>query len=85
MTKCKVAPFKLEDGEWLETAWASPAAGPGWANSPLKVLIGGPGGWRVEYLQPDQQSRDIWMLYGISAAVNGAMLRAAALALGEQP
>ena len=70
---------RLAPGEYVVTAWAESAAGPGWSNSPLLVLIGNPDGkHRIEYLQPDDQTMVMVTLYGISSQVHESMRRAAA-------
>ena len=63
--------------EHIVTAWAEPAAGPGWANRPLWVLIrDGDGKLRVECIQPADQTVDMHILYSVSAAVHAQMTRA---------
>jgi hypothetical protein len=58
-------------------AYAERAAGPGWANSPLWVIVRNEDGkLRQEVLQPDEQSREVVALYSISEAVHHAMLYA---------
>lgn len=66
------------DDEHIVAAWASPAAGPGWANTPIKVLIqkNGTHDFRVEYIQPGEQTREMHCLYRASAAVAEDMRRA---------
>lgn len=76
----------LAPGEYVVTAWAEAAAGPGWSNAPLWVLVGAPlitqKGYRIECLQPDEQTAAMVTLYGISAQVHESM-RASAASLLE--
>ena len=59
------------------TAYASPAAGPGWANSPLWVILrDGDGHITEECVQPDEQTAEQQILYRISAAIHRDMVRA---------
>jgi hypothetical protein len=63
------------------TAYAEPAAGPGWRNTPLWVVMEdldpqAKFGKRmyVDCIQPDEQSNEIRLLYGISHQVHGVMV-----------
>lgn len=70
--------MKLAKNERIVAAWASPANGPGWANAPIQVLIqriGGPD-YRMEWIQPQDQTDEMHYLYAVSAAVHGAMTAA---------
>ena len=68
-------PFKLAADEHVVTAYAQRAAGPGWANTPLWVIIqDGNGKLRKECLQPEQQSGDIYLLYGLSDTLQGLLV-----------
>lgn len=70
----KTAPFHWEEGDRILHAWADPAAGPGWSNSPVCVLvIDGNKQPRIEYLQPSEQTNSMVTLYSISAAAHEAM------------
>ena len=70
--------FKLGAHEHIVTAWAQPAAGPGWANQPLYLLIRDSNGkLRTECLQPDEQTAEMRTLYGISAHVHSQLTRSA--------
>ncbi len=58
------------------TAWAESAAGPGWANSPVYVVLratDGTGTLTTECIQPPEQTLEMHTLYAVSAAVSGAM------------
>lgn len=64
-------PFRLAEHEFVVTAYAQRASGPGWSNTPLWVIIqDGNGKLRRECLQPEEQSDTIYILYGISDSVN---------------
>ena len=66
-------------------AWAESAAGPGWANSPVWFLYQHPDRTlEVRCLQPDEQSPEIGILYGISQATHGAMTQAVRKAVKEE-
>ena len=65
--------------ETLITAWARPASGPGWSNTPLWYLVRVDDEERgqsleIRCLQPDQQGRSIDYLYPIAAAIDRALL-----------
>lgn len=76
----------LKKYESVVTAWAEPASGPGWANSPVCVLIYDQirGSHRVEWLQPDELTHDMHTLYRVSAAVSGQMRQAAEMKIGRE-
>jgi hypothetical protein len=61
---------KLNAGDYIVTAWAEFAVGPGWSNRIVWVLIREVGGkLRLECLQPGEQSKDIIKLSPYSALV----------------
>lgn len=65
-------------------AYAEPAAGPGWANSPLWLIVRDENQkLRRECLQPEEQTADILNLYSVSAAAHAAITSAARRALGK--
>ena len=67
----------LKTGEKVLTAFAQSAAGPGWANQPIRIIIRErDGGLREEWLQPDEQTAEELTLYAVSQAAHGAMTRA---------
>jgi len=69
--------FRLKKDEHILTAYAQRAAGPGWSNSPVWVIVRGVDGViRQECLQPDEMSEEMHHLYVVSAAVHGAMTEA---------
>jgi len=65
---------RLRTGESVVCAFAERAAGPGFANSPIWVVIQSNNGvLRKECLQPNDQSNEMLVLYNISAEVHGLM------------
>lgn len=66
--------------EFVVTAFAAPARGPGWANTPVVVVVQERGGGptRQVWLQPEQQSETMRTLYRISAEVSVEMSKEAA-------
>lgn len=74
--------MKLEKDESVVCAWAEPAHGPGWSNAPVWIIIRDRNGTlRQDCLQPDEQSRDMLVLYRMSALVSGQMKGAVETAL----
>lgn len=67
--------MKFGEHDKVMVAWAEPARGPGWANQPIWVLVRSQldGGLRIECVQPGEQSREMLLLYGVSAAVTRDM------------
>lgn len=63
----------------IVAAWAEPASGPGWNNSPLWVLIQEESTLklRLECFQPNEQTEEMRILYNSSAVVTEAMTGAA--------
>src|SRR5438552_91090 len=58
-SKPRGEPMILADDDAIVTAYAESAAGPGWANSPIWVIVRRrDGNLRMECLQPDEQTRD---------------------------
>lgn len=65
------------------TAYAESCAGPGWANSPIWVIVRESDGTIVQHcLQPMEQTEEMYTLYGISQATHAAMTRAVKDAYG---
>lgn len=64
--------------EYIETAYAQHAAGPGWANAPLWIVItdGATGKTRKACLQPEEQTPEMRTLYSFSALAHASMLSA---------
>ena len=68
--------MKLNEHDHIIAVVAEPASGPGWANTPLWIIVqNGNGKLRRECLQPDEQSNGIRVLYATAAAAHGAMVR----------
>lgn len=70
--------MKLWKHDHVLTAYAEPAAGPGWANAPLWLIIrdARDGSLRRECLQPDEQTSEMRTLYPVCAAAHLSMLAA---------
>ena len=70
--------MKLAETDYIVTAYAESAAGPGWANQPVWVVVRSQldGSVRIECLQPNEQSGEIQGLYAVSQAAHGSMTRA---------
>ena len=66
--------------ETLITAWARPAMGPGWSNTPIWYLVkvDDEHGSHLEErcLQPDQQNKKLAILYPIAATVDNVLMDA---------
>ena len=65
----------LVGGETIVTAYAESVCGPGWANSPIWVIIREPGGGlRMDTLQPNEQTKILRCLYSLSEETHRIML-----------
>lgn len=69
---------RLSKAERIVCAYAQPARGQGlWINAPLWLIVRGDDGvLREEVLQPEEQSKELQMLYATAAAVHCALLDA---------
>jgi hypothetical protein len=69
---------KLSKTEYVVTAYAERAAGPGWSNRPLWVVIrdSANGAIRQDCLQPSEQTDEMHLLYNISAEVHAQLKHA---------
>ena len=68
---------KISPSDKIVTAWGESASGPGWANSPIWVIVrDATGNLREECFQPKEQTAAMQILYVVSAAVHGAMRNA---------
>lgn len=76
MAKRKLSTIlRLKEGDYIRAVMPESAAGPGWANTPLYVIVrDGNGKLREECLQPREQPRDVMLLFGIVEKVQAAML-----------
>ena len=59
------------------TAWGELASGPGWANRIVNILeCDEQGRLSIRYLQPDEQTAEVQILLGISAAISSQLTAA---------
>lgn len=68
--------MKLASDEYIITAYAESAVGPGWSNSPMWVIIGRKGHpeeIRKDCLQPDEQTPEIKLFYNTAEGLNRVM------------
>lgn len=64
----------LQNGEYIVAAVPEYCAGPGLANTPVWVYIACPeGNLRMEAIQPDEQSREMRLLFRPAEAMHRAM------------
>ena len=69
--------MNIAKDERIVTAYAERANGPGWANSPIWVIVRDRfGNLREECLQPDEQTAEMAVLYRVSEAAHSAMVSA---------
>lgn len=78
--------MKLNKNEYVVTAYASRASGPGWANTPLWVVIRDrvTGLFREDCIQPEQQTAGMRILYNVSEQTHAAMVAEVALSLASK-
>lgn len=58
------------------SVWAEPAAGPGWSNTPIRYIGQNEDGSYFEgWLQPEEQTEAMRVLYSISATVNNKLIK----------
>lgn len=75
-TAAMSAVLNLSNDDHIVAVVAEPASGPGWANTPLWVIVqDGNGKLRRECLQPMEQSEGMRLLYATAAEVHCAMVR----------
>lgn len=68
------AALRLKDGDRIAYIRAERAAGPGWQNAPLWIIVRESGGkLREECLQPNEQTRDMLLLYRAAEAIHAAL------------
>jgi hypothetical protein len=77
----------LAADEYIVCAWAERCAGPGFSNSIVNLVIGkrGTPDLRRDALQPDEQSRDLIVLFPISESVSDMMVHFARAAVRNRP
>ena len=67
---------RLNEGDTIITAYCQPAAGPGWANAPVCLIVqNNDGKLRKETIQPDEQSLPIHQIYGICAMAHSMLMK----------
>ena len=70
-------PRWLRKGDRIVTAWAESASGPGWANALIWIVVSDvENSLRRECLQPEEHTHELHVLFGVSQAVQRAMLAA---------
>lgn len=69
---------KLAATDTIITAYAESASGPGWGNTPIWFVVRSrlDGKLRQECLQPNEQTDEMHILYGISQCAHAAMTNA---------
>ena len=69
---------KLNENESVVTAYAESADGPGYGNAPIWVIIRHKitGEFRRDCIQPEEQTGEMRILYGISQVTHSAMTNA---------
>lgn len=69
--------LRLSKHDRIVTAYAQHAAGPGWANSPLWVIVrDGDGKLREECIQPEERTPALHWLYDVAAASHRSLMDA---------
>ena len=65
----------LSEHDHILAAYAEPASGPGWSNTPIWVIVRSryDGAIRLECIQPQEQSAEMQVLYRVSSAAHEAM------------
>ena len=78
--------MKLNKNEYVVTAYASRASGPGWANTPIWVVIHDrvTGLYREDCIQPEHQTAGMRILYGISEQTHAEMMAEVAMLLASK-
>ncbi len=67
--------LRMEPTDRIVCAYAERSSGPGWANSPLIVVIrDGNGKPREEYIQPKDQSKEVILAYGMLASAHNFIM-----------
>ena len=69
--------------KYVITAWAESASGPGWANQPVWYLTRDDNGkLEVECLQPNDQTKEMQILYAMSDITHRSMTAAVRKIIG---
>lgn len=67
--------FTLAPGETVLAVVPQYCAGPGWTNRPIWVYIGNQSGqYRTECIQPDEQTREQFLLFKLAATMHVQMV-----------
>src|SRR3989304_3668 len=67
----------IQPDDQIVSAWGECAAGPGWANQPLWVIVRSrEGKLRMACIQPEDQTMEIHTLFKVSAVVSAQMCKA---------
>lgn len=74
----------MEKDEFMVVAWAESASGPGWSNTPIRAIVQkiGGGEMRQVWIQPDEQTKAMLILYNVNAASTAAMTNEVSRKLG---
>lgn len=74
---------RIADDERVVTAWSEYVSGPGWSNALVHALVAKKGttDYRTIAFQPNEQTRDMHVLFAATAATTDAMTRAVVDAL----
>jgi hypothetical protein len=78
--------MEFSEHDQIITAYAQKAHGPGWSNQPVWVVVRSrlDSSYRLECLQPDEFSMNIWALYDVSEAAHKAMVEAIKVHLAKR-
>ena len=69
--------ISIQPDDQIVSAWGECAAGPGWANQPLWVIVRSrEGKLRMACIQPEDQTMEIHTLFKVSAVVSAQMCKA---------
>lgn len=69
--------LKIKKGCYVVAAYAESAAGPGWANSPIWIIVQDENKKLImECVQPEDQTSEMRLLYSVSQAAHLAMTNA---------
>ena len=70
----------------IVVAWAETCKGPGWANTPIWLIVRDKDGrLRQEAIQPENQTAEMLTLFDVSGAAASAMTDAVIMATGLTP
>jgi hypothetical protein len=76
---------RLAKHETVLTAYAERASGPGWSNTVVVVIvIDGDGELRREWLQPEEQTEAMRLMYTVAAEAHALMTNEASRLLSQK-